>query len=119
MEKYCNWMALLVLPCLIFVVIPAMLYVFGRKRWRDAAELHEPRTYEFSDSGVTCSGRTFSGSTQWVNIRRAEVSGPLILLWMSQRTAHIIPVVALGNQEKAEEFKSLIRQKVQDSRHLH
>ncbi|HZK82556.1 MAG TPA: hypothetical protein VFC46_15845 [Humisphaera sp.] len=116
-QKYRDYFVLF-LPWLIFMVVPLIIRFSAKKRWNAAPNLQEPRVYEFSDAGISVTGRSFAGSTLWNLIPRAEMAGPMILLIGTQREAHIVPLDAVGDSEKVESFKSLIRRKVPDCKNL-
>ncbi len=115
---YRDYLFALIVPGMVFVIVPLCVYIGTRRQWKRAAELHEPRIYEFSDAGLSTTGRSFSGSTQWANLRRAETNGPVVVLFTRQRAGYFIPLSAIGDAQQVEALKSLLRRNVPDCKRL-
>ena len=111
------WGALLY-PVMFLIVVPLTAVISTRRRWKNAAEIREPRSYEFSDAGIKVAGPSFQASVSWQNIGRAETTGTLILLFTRQNLAYLIPEGSFQSEKDANEFKALLRQKVNNCRRL-
>ena len=69
---YAQSLAVLVLPAVVLVVLPANLYLAAKKRWNAAPEIREPRRFAFSEDGIAVEGSTFSGRIAWSHVTGAE-----------------------------------------------
>jgi hypothetical protein len=117
LTQYKEWSGLLLLPVIVFVLLPLSTYFSAKKRWQTAAELREPRTFEFTDRGVSTKGLTFSGEIAWASIGRAETAGTLILLYTHQQTGFLIPRDAITPEQEAS-LRMLLRNKVANCQRL-
>ena len=112
LTRYRGGLPLLILPGIVFILLPLSVYWDARRRWKSADELREVRRYQFTESDIEVLGTTFSGRTDWKNIIRAERAGPLILLVTSQQAFYIIPIRAFPNTSEAEKFRRWLKEKI-------
>lgn len=116
--KYQFCLKALILPGVVFLIVPLIVSFSAKKRWNMAAELRAPKSYEFSDAGLSVAGDTFQGFTKWENIVRVETTGSLILLYSAQSGAYLIPAESFGGSEQVESFKEFLRKHVLDCKRL-
>jgi len=116
--RYCDSASALIIPALAFLFFPVANYVSARKRWTAATELQETRTFRISETEIMIRGASFNSSTSWENIRSAETAGQLLFLKTAQRLYYFIPLTAIGDTQKVDELKSLLRRKVKDCKRL-
>ena len=114
---YKSCVGVLFLLVLVFVLLPITTYFAARKRWRTAAEVREPRTFEFTDRGISIKGLTFSGEAAWTNIDRAETARALILIYTQQNLGYLIPRDAMTPEQEAS-LRALLRNKVANCKRL-
>ena len=117
-ERFWSMRMVLILPVLVFVLMPSLIYFEARRRWARAAELREKRTYLFSDTGMTMKGATFSAAFDWSHIRRAETVRDLLLLWTGQPIAHLLPMRELRERGVVDDLVALLRRHIADCRGL-
>lgn len=110
--RYRSSLYLLILPILMFVVLPAITYAAARKRWSRVPEVYEPRTFVFSDDGVAYTSATVRATSGWNHFTRAHEAVGHVLLETAQQTFHTIPVRAIDSQETLERLRELITSKV-------
>jgi hypothetical protein len=115
MAHYRDAIELLILPAIIFLLIPISNALAARKRWRTATELSVPRTYIFSDSGIEVIAETFRSTVAWSHIVSARRSRTHILLGTAQKLYYLIPVVDFGSAESYAQFKYLVNERVRNS----
>jgi hypothetical protein len=110
-----RWMVmlgLLVLPTWFCVVVPLTQSFAVRKQWRTNPALHEPMTFVFSESAMETSAESFSATTSWRNIAKAERVGSRIVLSMGQNLFHIVPENAFETSKDYDAFCKLVDAKV-------
>src|SRR5207302_160069 len=115
---YRNLINTLFPPVFVFAILPLILHFSIRHQWQHAAEVREPRTYEFTSTGITMRGSTFQGSNSWTNVAQARSTGPLIILSTPQKLAYLIPRDSFNNVAATETFVQLVQAHIRDYRHL-
>ena len=99
----------LFLPFLVLVFVPLLTTFAGRRRWNTAAELREPRNYDFTESRITVTASSSSGSTSWSTIAKAEEVGDRFLLATFQRLFYVIPLRSFAKDSDITAFRELVR----------
>ena len=113
---YLYGLPVLILPAIVFVLMPVNVYYAARQRWQAAGALSEPRSYTFSDAGVQVAAETFEGFVAWSHIIAAERVGGLILLSTAQQQFYLIPVRSFDSDEAVVRFSRLVAAKVRKCR---
>jgi len=114
LEAYRSSVGVLILPAIVFLLLPATIWFSSYRRWQSAPEVREPRQYTFSDRGIEVKAATFSSKFDWTNIREAPVVKGLLLLITAQRAAYIIPLGDAGRD--ADRLLVLVDHKLQSSK---
>jgi hypothetical protein len=114
-DRYRASLFLLIFPALLFVVIPLLVYVSAKSRWKQVPEVHEPRTFVFSKEGIAFSSATVRSDSSWNLIRRAHEAVGHILLETGQHTFYLVPLRAFESPERLDRFRALVAMKVQSN----
>ena len=112
MATYARSLAVLVLPAVFLVLIPANLYLAARKRWSAAPDIREPRRFLFSEDGITVEGGTFSGRVAWSHITGAETHRGLVILKTNQNMYYLFSEKGFPDETQRDAFLYLVRKKV-------
>ncbi len=112
---YAQSLAVLVLPAVVFVLLPVNLYLASKKRWNAAPEIREPRRFGFSEDGITVEGGTFSGRVSWSHVTGAETHRGLVILKTNQNTYYLFSEKGFPDETRQEAFLFLVRKKVSPS----
>lgn len=115
-DQYVRLAPALILPAIVFLLLPITIYLSVRRRWKTAPELREPRTYTINNDGLRVVGVSFEGFTAWSNIVSAERVGSQILLGNRQQQFFLIPDRAMESDELWLRFCQLVSTKVSGSR---
>ena len=102
----------LVLPGILFVLVPLSVYHGARKRWNSAPELRVPRTYYFSDTGISIAAETFKAEFAWTHIVAAFKSRDHVLLGTAQRQFHFVRTSDFESPEQFARFLELVKRNV-------
>jgi hypothetical protein len=113
---YRDSLPMLILPGIVFVLIPVSNVWAARRRWRDAAELHVPRTYVFSDTGIEVIADTFHSEVAWSHIVIARKSAGQVSLGTAQKLFYLVPVGEFESSQSYDQFRLLVTQKVANSK---
>lgn len=89
-EKYWSAKALLILPGLIFVLLPAMTAFQLVHLWKSSPEYYAVRTWALTDRAIHTGGKGFEASTDWELIREAMLISNCVVLKTDQNAVHII-----------------------------
>lgn len=109
---YARSLAILVLPAAFLALLPAVLFLAARKRWRTAPEIREPRRFAFSEDGLAVTGRTFSARVAWSHITGAELHRGLFILRTNQNLYYLLSEKGFPDDADRKAFLSLVRRKV-------
>ncbi len=112
LRPYAQSLAVLAVPAFFLAGLPLILYTSARKRWNAAPDIREPRRFTFSEDGIVVEGTTFSGRVAWSHIRGAESHRGLIILKTHQNLYYLFTERAFPDEDRLEEFASLVRKKV-------
>lgn len=112
LTTYVRSLAVLIIPAVFLVLIPANLYLAARKRWSAAAEIREPRRFLFSEDGITVEGGTFSGRVAWSHITGAETHRGLVILKTNQNMYYLFSEKGFPDETQRDAFLFLVRKKV-------
>lgn len=113
--RYQAMLNVLFLPGIIFVLVPALVIISAKNRWRVATDLRATRTYHFDDYGIRLSAETFQSAVTWEHIVLAKRSGGQVLLGTAQKQFYIVPIGDFAPAELYDEFRKLVTEKVADS----
>jgi hypothetical protein len=112
LSPYARSLAILVFPAAFLAVLPAILFLATRKRWRAAPEIREPRRFVFSEDGLAVTGRTFSGRVAWSHITGAESHRGLFILRTNQNLYYLLSEKGFPDEADRKAFMALVRRKV-------
>jgi hypothetical protein len=110
--RYRASLGVLILPGIVFVLLPLSIYCGARKRWQIAAELRAPRTYVFSDAGIDIAADTFNSQVAWTHVVTAYKSRDQILLGTGQKQFYLVPVEGFESREQFARFLELVKSKI-------
>jgi hypothetical protein len=116
LAKYQGAIMGLFLPVMVFLFLPATIYLGARQRWQQAPDLRESRTYSFSDSGIQVKSGGGEGFTTWQYITSADRVGGQFILGSTQPIFYLIPLRAFAAAEEVERFTRLLRAKISGCR---
>jgi hypothetical protein len=116
MARYRASLSGLILPGMVFVLLPLSSYYAARKRWQNATELRAPRTYVFSDEGVDIAAQSFNSHVAWKHVVTADQHRDQILLGTAQKQFYLVLVDDFESQEQFDRFLELVRSKVANCR---
>jgi len=116
LARYRASLAVLILPGIVFALLPLSSYLGARKRWRAAVELRAPRTYVFNDSGVDIAAGSFNSEVAWNHVVTADRHRDQILLGTAQKQYYLVPVHDFESREQFGRFLELVRCKVPNCR---
>jgi len=109
---YAQSLAVLALPAVVLVVLPANLYLAAKKRWNAAPEIREPRRFAFSEDGIAVEGSTFSGRIAWSHVTGAEFHRGLVILKTNRNMYYLFSEKGFPDETRKEAFLFLVRKKV-------
>ncbi len=109
---YGQSLGVLVLPAILLVGVPAILYVAVRNRWNAAPEIREPRRFTFSEDGIDVAGVTFSGRAAWSHVTAAGTHRGLVFLKTNQNAYYLFSEKSFPDEAARDTFVSLVRKKV-------
>lgn len=112
---YAQSLPVLVLPAIVFVLLPANLYLAAKKRWNAAPEIREPRRFTFSEDGIAVEGATFSARVAWSHVTGAETHCGLVILKTNRNMCYLFPEKGFPDETRQEAFLFLVRKKVSPS----
>ena len=116
MASYGSAWAVLILPGIVFVMVPVSIILVARKRWRTVPELRAPRAYVFSDAGIEIVADSFHSTFGWDLLVTALRSGDQVLLGTGQNLFYFFRVTDFSSPEDYERLRSLVSSKVADCR---
>lgn len=116
--KYKQSLGALILPGIVLILLPLWMYFWARRKFNASRDLHESRTYRFTDQGIEVRGPSLRGVTAWSNMVCAERTGDLILVGNSKKQYYLIPCDAVGNRSSIVRFKRFLRERVPDCKRL-
>jgi len=114
--RYRASLGALILPALVFVLLPLSTYFAARKRWRLAADLRAPRTYVFSETGIELLSDSFKTQITWSHVATAYRRPDQILLGTAQKQFYLVSLRDFESPEQLNQFLELVRRKVPRSR---
>lgn len=112
LRPYVQSLALLILPAVILVVLPAKLHLEAKRQWNAAPEIREPRRFVFSEDGILVEGASFSGRVAWSHITAAATHRGLVLLKTNQNLYYLLSESGFTDDDRRQAFASLVRKKV-------
>jgi hypothetical protein len=95
------------------VVLFGAPYFAARKNLATSKNLKGEIRYVFTDSGLAMTTPIGHGYLDWPAIYRAVESGDYFLLYLSHFIYYLIPKRSFRDREQIEEFKNLVRNKVE------
>jgi YcxB-like protein len=95
------------------VVLFGAPYFTARKNLATSKNLKGEVRYIFTDSGFAMTTPIGRGYLDWPAIYRAVESGDYFLLYLSHFIYYLIPKRCFRDQEQIEEFKNLVRNRVE------
>ena len=116
LARYRASLAVLILPGIVFVLLPLSSYFGARKRWQTAVELRAPRTYVFNDVGVDIAADSFNSQIAWKHVVTADKHRDQVLLGTAQRQFYLVPTQDFESQEQFGRFLELVKSKVPNCR---
>jgi hypothetical protein len=102
----------------VFILLPLAVILQVWLRWHAAPLLREAVTVELGEDGIVTTAATASGKTAWANVRKVKRRWGLVIVTQTSRISYLIPLRAFPDPASYEAFKTLVKQKVPDSRHL-
>lgn len=109
---YSRSLAILILPAVFFILVPANLYLAAKKRWNAVPEIREPRRFVFSEDGITVEGGAFSGRVAWSHVTGADAHRGLVILKTDRNVSYLFSERGFPDDARREAFLSLVRRKV-------
>ena len=114
--RYRASLAWLILPGIVFVLLPLSSYFGARRRWQSAAELRAPRGYVFSDEGVDVTADSFNSHVAWKHVVTADKQRDQVLLGTAQNQFYLVPLDDFESKEQLDRFLGLVKSKVASGR---
>ncbi len=109
------------IPAVRFVTVAAALvglgfalpYFLARNTLRTSPLLSSELRHVFSETGVETVTAASQSRVDWSGFHRAVELKDFVLLYMSSRVFYIAPKKAFGDASQLENFKSLLRRKME------
>jgi hypothetical protein len=118
-RMYLSYLPALILPAIVFVLLPLSVFSNAKRQWRSMPVLSEPKTFTFSDAGVTIAARSVQSSLAWHLLARAESFGSLVAIFSATpRLAALWFDEATLDPMVAAQVKTLLRHNIRDCRRL-
>jgi hypothetical protein len=87
--------------------------IINRLSWEGRPQLHQIRTLEIGDAGVTVSDQFARTEYRWSLFRRLEETPNTFMLYTSDMTFEIVPKRALQLSGELDRFRALVQAKLE------
>jgi K+-sensing histidine kinase KdpD len=95
------------------LAMPLLVIMRSKSYYKKIAHMSEPKTYEFSDTGIKVSGETIKLETHWSNINKAVKQKEHYILFSSNsRNFFTFPQSDFAREQDIAAFEQLVKQNV-------
>lgn len=98
---------------LYVVILVGAPYLMARKNLSTSKNLKGEIQFVFTDSGFEMTTPIGRGQLDWPAVYQAVEAGNYFYLYLSHFIYHLIPKRSFRDQEQLEQFKALVRNKVE------
>ena len=92
----------------------AVPYLLARNTLRTSPAFKGDLCYVFDENGVETTTSASQSRMTWAGFHRAVETKDFVLLYMSSRVFHIVPKKAFVDESQLQNFKSLLRTKMEE-----